>query len=113
MSYSKLLDEKCDIYTLKTREVAKGYGVTKKETYYEDIPTYTDVPCCFKRKSLSTSQGQPVNAIYEVFNVHFLIDTDIGSNYKIVKDGVTYITQIPIKPRNHHIEVIVKRDDEL
>lgn len=113
MSYEKLLDQLCDIYPLKTKEVSKGYGVTKKENYYEETPTYENVPCYFKRKSLSLTQGQPINKVYEIWNVHFLINTDIGSNYKIVKDGISYITEIPIKPRNHHIEVIVKRNDEL
>ncbi|GIN39044.1 DUF3599 family protein [Heyndrickxia oleronia] len=118
MSYKNLLTHRCDVYHLKERYSNGGdFGVptddVEKDFYYDDSPDLVDVPCYFTEKNQSLVQLQPNQTVYQTMMVHFLPSADIRLNTKLVWEGVTCKLQKPRKIKNHHIEVIAIRDDQL
>ena len=114
MSYKKLLTHRCDIYRLEEKETATPtYGIPAssvvKRKEYEEIPIEQDVLCYFTEKSQAIFQGEPAQALVQSFLVHFLPDTDIRRNDKVIWEGEEFILQKPRKIRNHHQEVTAVR----
>ena len=118
MSYRNLLSHRCDIYHLKERDSTGGrFGVPnadiEKDYYYDNLPDLSDVPCYFTERNQSIVQQEPNQTIFQSMMVHFLPSADVRLNSKIVWDGVSYRLQKPRKIKNHHIEVIAVRNDQL
>ncbi|GAK11394.1 DUF3599 family protein [Geomicrobium sp. JCM 19039] len=117
MSYEQLLDHKCDVYHLVKSERGPGFGVPiesgQPQFDYPEVPDDAAVPCYFAEKSQSITQGQPGNLIVHRFLIHFLPDTDVRMNDKVVWEGVTYTLQKPRMIKNHHIEVTAVRSEYL
>lgn len=117
MSYENLLTDTCDIYHLKKQATSKGWGIpeedTQKEYFYDDVPDHKDVESYFVESNQTVIQSEPNQVITEVYKVHFLKSTDIRINDKIVWGGASYKARKPRLIKNHHIEVIVTRSDNL
>jgi hypothetical protein len=93
-----------------------GYGIEgeNKSHYYAKTADYLQVPCYFKPAgNQSLVQNEPNNKIYETYLVHFMIGTNIKVNDQIKKDDILYKLQVPRVIRNHHIEVLVVREESL
>ncbi|WP_046180385.1 DUF3599 family protein [Domibacillus tundrae] len=110
MSYKKLLTHRCDIFRLEAKENgAPTYGLPAasivKKPDYSEVPIDQEVPCYFTEKNQSVVQGEPAQAVFQSYLVHFLPNEDIRLNDKVVWDGVEFVLQKPRKIRNHHQEV--------
>lgn len=118
MSYRTLLSDRCDVFHMITTPNATGsFGIPstdiEESQTYSELPDVKNVPCYFTQKNLSISQGDPNSRIIESFKVHFLPNADIRLNDKVTFEGVAYILQLPRKIKNHHYEVVARRDVNL
>lgn len=119
MSYESLLTDWCDIYHLKERPVVAGgnFGVpiddVQMEYYYDSEPNLSEVKCYFTEKNQTIVQMDPNASISQSYNIHFLVSTDVRINSKIVWEDSIFKAQKPRKIKNHHQEVVAKRNDNL
>jgi len=116
MSFEGLLDDLCDIYTLKVKTKGGSYGLPDKEIqYYSDTPDFINVRCHFNKIRVDNPiQSEPQNKILYPRKLNFPINIDIKSMDKIVNkiDGIAYYAGIPGNIRNHHIIVPVRKVEE-
>lgn len=114
MSYSDLLTDRCDIYHLSEQQQTSSYGVPGEIKYsYPVEPDLKDVQSLFVKEYVKVEKNEPGVVIVQSFLVHFLINTDVRFNDKVVFDGFTYRLQVPGNIRNHHIEVTAIKDDSI
>lgn len=111
MSYVKLLTDRCSIYKLQTRNDSGGYGVSpQEELYYNDTPDIVNIPCLFTEVNLATLKREPGVKVEQTYNVHFNISANVSLGDVLEWNGVKFKADLPLKPRNHHIEVRVVRE---
>lgn len=117
MSFTDLLDDKCDIYHLKTKTELGSFGMPGKETkYYSTAPDQVNIPCHFNKSDLiNMRQEEPQNNYPFERKLNLPINTNVKSMDKIVNkmDGIKYYTGIPDNIRNHHISVSLRKVDEI
>ncbi len=117
MAFEELLNHKCNIYHLQKTENPIGYGLKPSLDFsYPDEPDEKKVVCHFGVESLEASvkQEQPQNVLREKIKLTLPIDTDIRINDKVVDcdSKFEYTAEKPVKVRNHHIYVYIKRTKE-
>ncbi|EJT8453837.1 DUF3599 family protein [Listeria monocytogenes] len=111
MSYSKMLDKKCDIFHLKNKEKKEegNFGINvsnlPNEVEYSDTPDLKEINCYYSKKSESIVQGEPQNILIQTWLFHFNKNIDVRRLDKVIAYGYVFILQDPISPKNHHIEV--------
>ncbi|MCT15441.1 DUF3599 family protein [Listeria monocytogenes] len=111
MSYSQMLDKKCDIFHLagKEKQEEGNFGINisnlPDEVEYSDTPDLKAIDCYYMKKSESIVQGEPQNILIQSWLLHFNKNIDVRRLDKVVADGYVFILQEPISPKNHHIEV--------
>ncbi|MGE6629838.1 YqbH/XkdH family protein [Bacillus sp. NPDC077027] len=118
MSYQSLLTDRCDIYHLQEKSaVASKFGVPATDIQstftYPDEPDVKQQSCYFTEKSQTLIQQEPNTTIYQSYLVHFPASADIRIHDKIVWDGLTMTLQKPKKLKNHHLEVMAIRSENL
>ncbi|MDT9719131.1 DUF3599 family protein [Paenibacillus sp. ClWae2A] len=110
MSYEDMLTDRCDIYHMQLSAGPGRFGVpAAPELKYGSVPDAIDVSCWFVEKGQSINQAEPNNEILHSFLVHFLPDTDVRVNDKVVWNGVELTLQVPRDLRGHHWEVTATR----
>lgn len=117
MSFEKLLNHTCDIYHIIKAETSMGYGLPVSIAFnYPEIPDMISVPCHFgnARGNITIVQAEPYKEVSEQLKLSLSINTDVRLNDKIIdlNTGVSYIAEIPINIRNHHISVKIRREQE-
>ncbi|MDR0125291.1 MULTISPECIES: YqbH/XkdH family protein [Bacillus] len=118
MSYQSLLTDRCDLYHLEREEAAQGkFGIPAGDLQitlsYSDTPSLRDVSCYVIEKSQSLVQEEPKTVIYQSYLVHFPLASDIRLHDKMVWNGVSLKLQQPKIVKNHHIEVMAVRKENL
>lgn len=114
MSYLKLLTHRCDIFHLVQDEKERGYGLpSKKGEEYPAEPDHAGVKSYWSERNQTITQGEPNNMIIQSYNVHFPIKADVRVNDKVMWDGISFTLQKPRIIRNHHIEAVAVRSDNL
>lgn len=112
MGYEQMLTHRCTLYRIKAATQVTEYGVAvEQRNTYEATPYATDEPCYAYKSGRGTfvTQGSPNSVLSEPLTVHFLKDSGIQINDKVVMDGAEYIAKQPRLIRDHHIEVIVEQ----
>ncbi|MEN1969019.1 DUF3599 family protein [Lentibacillus sp. N15] len=118
MSYKKLLTDRCDIYHLQAEDTENPtFGVPvedmQRNHYFPDAPDHKDVHSYFVENNQTVVQAEPNQVITEVYDVHFLKSTDIRLGDKVVWGGIVYKARKPRLIKNHHIEVVVYRSENI
>lgn len=118
MSFKKLLTDRCDIYHLESRESTKSnYGVPiedmQKEYYYPEVADHENVRSYFTENNQTVIQSDPNKVITEIYDVRFLKSANIQFGDKIIWKDVVYTARRPRLIRNHHIEVVVYRSENV
>lgn len=115
--FEDFLNHKCDIFHLVEVEKTAGYGVrTGKRMEVEDTPSLTEVRCHFhitQSNFLRIEQGEPYSRLSGETKLTLPIGTDIRMN-DIVRDcdtGMRYRADLPNKIQDHHISVVIRRED--
>jgi hypothetical protein len=112
MSYTDLLTDRCDIYHLTELQEGASYGIPGETEYsYPNVPDLQEVPSLFVKENVKIEKNEPGVVIIRSFLVHFLVNTDVRFNDKVVFNGLAYRLQVPRNIRNHHIEVMALKDD--
>ncbi|AGK52030.1 DUF3599 family protein [Bacillus sp. 1NLA3E] len=112
MSYQDLLTDRCAVYHLVENQEAGSFGVPGETAYsYPVLSDLQNVSCLFAKESTKVVKEEPGVEIVQSFRVHFLINTDVRFNDKIVLNGTSYRLEIPRNIRGHHIEVTAIRND--
>ncbi|MBE6845038.1 MAG: DUF3599 family protein [Ruminococcus sp.] len=117
MAFEELLNHKCNIYHLRKTEKSVGYGLKPSLNFsYPEEPDEKDVTCHFGIESFEASvkQEQPQNVLREKIKLMLPFDTDIQINDKVIDcdSKFEYTAEKPVKVRNHHIYVYIKRTKE-
>jgi hypothetical protein len=109
-----MLNHRCDIYHIQRTDASPGYNLPGSPLFsYPDAPDIARVACHFNVKSGSRSivQNEP-QADYEAkIKLVYPLGVDIRLNDKIVDcgTGYEYTADIPVKIRNHHEYVMLRR----
>jgi hypothetical protein len=109
-----MLNHKCDVYHIHRSNASPGYNLPSSPSFsYSDVPDIAELTCHFNVKSgaLSIVQVEP-QANYEAkIKLVVPLGTDIRLNDKIVncETGYEYTADIPVKIRNHHMYVMIRR----
>lgn len=112
MGFEQLLDHKCNIYHMESKETSLGFGVPTEEFTYPDKPDEKDIDCHFNVNCSENLQQTDNANVYTVNGkVNFALGTDVRVNDKIVdlRNGLEYICEIPKRIRDHHLIAIVHR----
>ncbi|MDP5273545.1 DUF3599 family protein [Chengkuizengella axinellae] len=117
MGYINLLSDRCFIYHLNEIESINSFTfIDEIDFVYNDIPDELTVSCYFVPIDLdeeSIINNEPFFLVHEKFRVFFPINTDIRLNDLVEWNGVKYKAEKPMVKREHHIEVLVKRNSHL
>ncbi|HAC0715673.1 TPA_asm: DUF3599 family protein [Listeria monocytogenes] len=111
MSYSQMLDKKCDIFHLEDKEKKEegNFGINvsnlPNELEYSDKPDLKEIDCYYSKKSESIVQGEPQNILIQTWLLHFNKNVDVRRLDKVIAGGYIFTLQEPTTPKNHHIEV--------
>jgi hypothetical protein len=112
MSYEDLLSDRCDIYHLTELQEGTSFGVPGETKYsYPEVPDLQNFPSLFVKENVKVEKNEPGIVIVQSFLVHFLVNTDVRFNDKVIFNGQAYRLQVPRNIRSHHIEVIAIKDD--
>jgi hypothetical protein len=109
-----MLNHKCDIYHTQRQDVSPGYGLPASPLFsYPETPDIEGAVCHFNIKSGSRIivQNEP-GADYEAkIKLVLPLETDVRLNDKIVDcdSGYEYTADIPVRIRDHHQYVMVRR----
>lgn len=115
--FADFLNHRCNIFHLIKLESSPGWGLPAASQFtYGEHPDIHDVPChfCVGSSTNNVIQGEP-QADYEAkIKLVLPVDIDIRVNDKIVdaESGYEYTSGIPIKIRNHHKFVYIKRTEK-
>ena len=120
MSFSGLLNHKCNVYHTQKTNKSPGYMLPSSPSFsYPDEPDIKELICHFSVKSgglLSDGikQHEPYAVLDGTVKLVFPITADIRLNDKIINcdDGYEYTAGLPKKIRNHHKYVLLRRTDE-
>ena len=118
MSYHSLLTDRCDLFHLEHQEASRGkFGIPADDLQmnlsYPGAPSLTDLACYVIEKNQSLVQEEPNTVIYQSYLVHFPLASDIRLHDKMVWNGVSLKLQQPKIVKNHHIEVMAVRKENL
>ncbi|AOZ89553.1 DUF3599 domain-containing protein [Bacillus xiamenensis] len=118
MSYESLLTDRCDLFHLENEEPVRGkYGIPAGDMQmtpaYPDAPSIRDLACYVVEKNQSLVQEEPNTVIYQSYLVHFPIASDIRLHDKMVWNGISLKLQQPKRVKQHHIEVMAVRKENL
>jgi hypothetical protein len=117
MSFYSMLSHKCDVYHIVKTEESPGFGLPGSPVFsYDDEPDIKNITCQFgvKGGTRTVKQNEP-NAVFESrIKLAYMIGVDIRLNDKIVnlENGVEYTAELPVKIRNHHMYVMLRRTSE-
>lgn len=116
MSIEDFLDHKCDIYHVTNSNINLGYGIKYIEKYiYGEKPDLEDVDCHFsvKNDGIVLVQELPQTNIEGKLKLTVDINTDVRVNDRVVskESGLRYRVGVPRNIRNHHIAVMIYRED--
>ncbi|WP_226567374.1 YqbH/XkdH family protein [Bacillus stratosphericus] len=118
MSYHSLLTDNCDLFHLENEEAVCGkFGIPAEDWQmtlsYPDTPSLRGLACYVIEKNQSLMQEEPNTVIYQSYLVHFPLASDIRLHDKMVWNGVSLKLQHPKMVKNHHIEVMAVRKENL
>ncbi|MEK4336329.1 MULTISPECIES: YqbH/XkdH family protein [Bacillus] len=118
MSYDSLLTDRCDLFHLENEEAVRGkFGIPagdlQTDISYPDTPSMRDVSCYVVEKIQSLVQEEPNTVIYQSYLVHFPLASDIRLHDKMVWNGISLKLQQPKRVKNHHMEVMAVRKENL
>ncbi|OLP64071.1 Phage-like element PBSX protein XkdH [Bacillus pumilus] len=118
MSYHSLLTDRCDLFHLEEeRPVNSKFGIPVGDLQmtqaYPLAPSSKDLACYVIEKNQSLVQEEPNTVIYQTYLVHFPLASDIRLHDKIVWNGVSLKLHQPKIVKNHHIEVMAVRKENL
>jgi len=113
MSFTGLLDHKCDIYHIKAQSKSPGYGLPSSPAFsYAEEPDEKDVPCHFgvRNSNVTVAQKDPQAVRIATVKLALPAGTDVRLNDKIIdcETGYEYTAEIPRNIRGHHVTIIVK-----
>ena len=105
----------CEIYHVRESSTPVGYGIQNTVKFeYSDTPDITNQACHFhiNESTIVVVQNEPTNDLDAKTKLSFPFGTDIRLNDKIVdkKTGLSYTSDFPRSPRNHHTFVYIKRE---
>lgn len=111
MSYRSMLVHVCNVYRLHTRLVSGKYGAPDQtEYYYNDVPDFEHVPCYMSSSTSTIVQDAPNPVIVETSRFHFDKSFTPMVKDKVFCNGSELKLLMPNLIRNHHWEVMGKRD---
>lgn len=114
MSFSGLLNHKCDIYHIMRKDTSPGYNLPSSPSFsYPEEPDLSSIPCHFivKGGTFTVVQKDPQASLTVNVKLVLPAETDVRVNDKIVDGdtGIEYTAEIPRKIRAHHIAVQLHR----
>lgn len=114
MSFSEMLNHRCNIYHIIKSIASPGYNLPSSVAYsYPDVPDQANVPCHFHVKNAGVIIQTEPSANYEAkIKLSLPACTDIRLNDKVIdcESGYEYTAEIPRKVRRHHVIVWLHRD---
>lgn len=118
MSYHSLLTDRCDLFHLEKQEAMHSkFGIPTGDLQmtlsYSEVPSLRDLACYIIEKSQSLVQEEPNTVIYQSYLVHFPLGSDVRLQDKMVWNGVSLKLQQPKIVKNHHIEVMAVRKENV
>lgn len=119
MAFSNLLNHKCNVYHIQKSNKSLGYNLPSMSSFsYPGEPDITDLPCHFNVRnggllSDSIRQNEPYATLEGNIKLNVPFGTDIRLNDKVInlENGFEYTAGVPVKVRNHHIYVMLRRTD--
>jgi hypothetical protein len=120
MSFSAMLNHKCDVYHIVKTDKSPGYGLPSSPSFsYPETPDIQDLPCHFNIKSgglltNSIQQTEPYAVLDGSIKLVLPFGSDIRLNDKIInrENGLEYTAGVPVNVRGHHMYVMLRRTDE-
>lgn len=116
--FEDFFNHQCDIYHLSDSIVNAGYGIKLEKTKRETLVAGAkNVPCHFyvKSNSIKVISKEPYSSIEGEIKLSLPIGTDILKNDIIMshETGLYYRAGLPRRIQNHHITIILTREDGL
>lgn len=115
MSIEAFFDHQCSIYHLKKETPKIGYGIAidAVEIYESEPSVSTECHFYVKSDGNKVIQNEPFSAVEGTIKLSLPAGTDIRLNDKVLwkETGLYYRAGIPRNIRNHHISVILQRED--
>lgn len=112
--FEDFMNDRCDIYHLRSGENEEGYGIRTPTAHYPDEPDESDVPCHFNRAGAweGLTESPPYRMYPGATKLQLPLYVDVRQNDRIVdrETGIEYTASVPrVVGRRHHRAVRVNR----